>query len=459
MRLQSTRVLCCTVLGAAVVHAQFPPTPHNVTVIKSQTDPKISVSFKEAEQEKVGTLQRQCYSTSMIGTNLKQWSALFVGSTGASEGRKEFKKNWHSSFGCFFASTPELRAPCSISLTTGLFQSNVCETTKGVKSYAGYVTLPPNILNDLGEAQAYTINTFWWFFESRKDPKNAPLAIWTNGGPGASSMIGLLSKNGPCNTNPDSNSSTLNPWSWNNEVNMLYIDQPVQTGLSYDTLTNGTVDLTDSAARVTVADFSAGVPTQNNTFLVGTFPSQDINSTANGTANAARAIWHFAQVWFQTFPDYKPNDDRISIWTESYGSRYGPAFTAFFEEQNMKIANGTWKEAGAMHYLHLDTLGIVNGCIDLQVQEPSYAEMAYNNTYGIQAINQSIYNAAMEAYTVPGGTRDLIAQCRELATLYDSSNQGNNASVNHVCHAADQAANNLESPYIEYVRALHSFTA
>ncbi|KAK4965231.1 hypothetical protein LTR28_003502, partial [Elasticomyces elasticus] len=448
MRLPDTRVLCCTVLGAAVVHAQFPPTPHNVTVIKSQTGPKISVSFKEAEQEKVGTLQRQCYSTSRIGTNLKQWSALFVGSTGAIEGSKEFKKNWHSSFGCFFASTPELRAPYSTSLTTGLFQSNVCETTKGVKSYAGYVALPPNTLNDLGAAQAYTINTFWWFFKSRKDPKNAPLAIWMNGGPGSSLMIGLLSGNGACNIKPDSNSSTLNPWSWNNEVNMLYIDQPVQTGLSYDTLTNGTVDITDSAASVTVADFSAGVPTQNNTFLVGAFPSQDTNSTANGTANAARAIWHFAQVWFQTFPDYKPNDDRISIWTESYGGRYGPAFTAFFEEQNMKIANGTWKEAGAMHYLHLDTLGIVNGCIDLQVQEPSYAEMAYNNTYGIQAINQSIYNAAMEAYTMPGGTRDLIAQCRELATLYDSSNKGNNASVNDACDAADQAANNLESPYI-----------
>lgn len=42
-----------------------------------------------------------------------------------------------------------------------------------------------------------------------------------NGGPGSSSMIGLLSENGPCMINDDSNSTYLNPWSFNNEVNML----------------------------------------------------------------------------------------------------------------------------------------------------------------------------------------------------------------------------------------------
>ena len=75
-------------------------------------------------------------------------------------------------------------------------QPGICETTPGVKSYAGYVHLPPGILEDLGEFQNYNINTFFWFFESRKDPANAPLSIWMNGGPGSSSMIGLLSENG-----------------------------------------------------------------------------------------------------------------------------------------------------------------------------------------------------------------------------------------------------------------------
>ena len=90
-------------------------------------------------------------------------------------------------------------------------------------------------------------------------------------------------------------------------------------GLSYDVLLNGTQDLLDPSGDVVISDFMNVVPKQNNTFLVGTFPSQLLNSSANGTTNAARALWHFAQVWFQTFPAYKPNDNRVSIWTESYG--------------------------------------------------------------------------------------------------------------------------------------------
>lgn len=42
-------------------------------------------------------------------------------------------------------------------------------------------------------------------------------------------MIGLLQENGPCSVNRDSNSTTLNPWSWNQNVNMLYIGKFLQS--------------------------------------------------------------------------------------------------------------------------------------------------------------------------------------------------------------------------------------
>lgn len=231
-------------------------------------------------------------------------------------------------------------------------------------------------------------------------------------------------------------------------VTRLYIDQPNQVGLSYDTLANGTQDLLDPSGDVVIDDFSSDIPKQNNTFLVGTFPTQLLNSSANGTTNAARALWHFAQVWFQTFPDYKPNDNRISIWTESYGGHYGPAFAAFFEEQNQKIANGTWTDAGETYDIHLDTLGIINGCIDVLVQEPSYPEMAYNNTYGIEAINRTVYDAAMNSFTKPGGVRYLIETCRALAAEGDPENQGNNATVNDACSFANDATWYVEGPYV-----------
>lgn len=101
---------------------------------------------------------------------------------------------------------------------------------------------------------------------------------------------------------------------------MLYIDQPNQVGFSYDVPTNGTRDLT--SGNTTTVDFSTTpIPEQNNTFYVGTFSSGDQNTTANDTQNAAKAMWHFAQAWFQEFPAYKPSDDRISIWTESVCSK------------------------------------------------------------------------------------------------------------------------------------------
>ena len=91
----------------------------------------------------------------------------------------------------------------------------------------------------------------------------------------------------------------------------------------------------------------------------------------------AHAIWHFAQTWFEEFPFYKPIDDKINIWTESYGGKYGPAFASFFEEQNDKIDNGTITTPGA-HQLHIDTLGIINGCPDFKEMSSSYAHFAYN---------------------------------------------------------------------------------
>lgn len=180
--------------------------------------------------------------------------------------------------------------------------------------------LPAGTLEDVGvDDQDHPINTFFWFFEARKDPENAPLAIWMNGGPGGSSMLGLLSENGPCFVNSDSNSTYLNEWSWNNEVNMLYLDQPVQVGFSYDSLQNVTKNLmTNSVAKLD--NDSDEVPQQNSTFLVGTYASRQSSHTARGVRNAAKAAWHFLQTFTREFPSYHPNDSRISITTESFVS-------------------------------------------------------------------------------------------------------------------------------------------
>lgn len=98
-----------------------------------------------------------------------------------------------------------------------------------VTSYAGYATADAKCGNRL----------FYWFFESQtsrysKNPGQIPLVIWLNGGPGASSLAGLFLENGPFTIgNDDTATITANPYTWNQEVHLLYWDQPVGTGYSY----------------------------------------------------------------------------------------------------------------------------------------------------------------------------------------------------------------------------------
>ncbi|AEO67394.1 uncharacterized protein THITE_2144774 [Thermothielavioides terrestris NRRL 8126] len=298
----------------------------------------------------------------------------------------------------------------------------ICETTPGVKAYSGYVNLPANA----DEGRLYDIHTFFWFFEARINPHYAPLSLWLQGGPGAPSLLGALSENGPCFVARDSKHTVLNPWSWNNEVNMLYIDQPVQTGFSYDTLINGTVDETTIPWQVTPLSASSVV---NATTLPGVFASQNPMSTANTTATAALAAWHFMQIWMQEFPIYKPQGNTFSIWGESYGGHYCPAFADFFASQNSKIVHGKIDGKPAVPLL-VDTVGILNGCVDILAQMPAYPQMAYNNTYGLQVINETEYAAAMSSFPECSSR---VENCRSLADALDPAGVGNVDQVNQAC--------------------------
>ncbi|KAG5725635.1 hypothetical protein E4T56_gene1747, partial [Termitomyces sp. T112] len=81
--------------------------------------------------------------------------------------------------------------------------SGVCETTPGVYQASGYGDLTAN-------------ESIWfWFFAARNNSDKAPLALWFNGGPGSSSMVGLFQELGPCRIKNDSSTVSLNPFSWN----------------------------------------------------------------------------------------------------------------------------------------------------------------------------------------------------------------------------------------------------
>ncbi|KAH6666764.1 putative carboxypeptidase S1 [Halenospora varia] len=214
--------------------------------------------------------------------------------------------------------------------------SGVCETTPGVRQYSGYV----NVAN---------MSMWFWFFEARHEPETAPLAMWLNGGPGCSSMIGLFQENGPCHFINGSSTPSLNPHSWNEYANMLYVDEPIGVGFSY------------------------GI------------------NPVNSSVTAAPFVWTLLQAFFTSFPQYETRD--FGLFTESYGGHYGPAFASYFESQNKAIASHQIHG----HEINLVAMGINNGWYDTIIQEREFISFSVNNSY-FPLINSSIAASYLSDY-------------------------------------------------------------
>lgn len=108
-------------------------------------------------------------------------------------------------------------------ITEGQKAAEVRPFLKGVKSYSGYLTVD----------KKFDSNLFFWYFPCKNDnlTASAPLVIWLQGGPGASSMFGLFTENGPYVFNKGK--LHYRYYSWTNYFNVLYIDNPVGTGFSF----------------------------------------------------------------------------------------------------------------------------------------------------------------------------------------------------------------------------------
>lgn len=137
-----------------------------------------------------------------------------------------------------------------------------------------------------------------------------------------------------------------------------------------------------------------------------------------------------------------------------------------FQKQNAKISRGEISGPGT-HYLHLDTLGIINGCIEDQVQDPAYSFMAWNNTYGVQAVNETTKHRQLWELYRPGGIEEQLAECARLAKALedgldpdeDDSQAGrmldrpDPAYVEQYClNASIFSADVLVTPYMESQR-------
>jgi carboxypeptidase C (cathepsin A) len=266
------------------------------------------------------------------------------------------------------------------------------------------------------------------------------VTIWLQGGPGSPSIDNALNENGPCNVGEDSNTTVINPWSWNNVSNILYIDQPAQTGFTYDEIVDGVLNAIDGSVDVS----GAKVPL-NVTSIKGKFSSQDPAHAVNTTDISARAIYHFVQAWFHEFKEYRR--DNIHVWTQSYGGHYGPAIASLFmQEKNPATRKLTKPGHGQKVFpVGIDTLGIINGLVDFLIQGPSLPEFATNNTYGVKGYSQKTYNGVKKA--LPPCLKK-IRQCNKLQEEGDPEHFANNATVLKACGAAfEECWNKVYLPF------------
>ncbi|KAI9193669.1 Alpha/Beta hydrolase protein [Polychytrium aggregatum] len=179
---------------------------------------------------------------------------------------------------------------------------------------------------------------FFWFFESRRNPSTDPLFLWLNGGPGSSSLIGLFMELGPCQVRAGGTGTTVNPYSWNSIGNIIFLDQPVDTGFSYS----------DNASAATFT-----------------------------SADAAKDVYAFLQIFLAANSQYR----HLPFHTlgESYGGHYVPAVARAIVDNN---ANATANATSGLLPINLVSIAIGNGITDPLNQYSSYPLMAADTKYG-----------------------------------------------------------------------------
>jgi len=73
---------------------------------------------------------------------------------------------------------------------------------------------------------------FFWLFDAQVEtPKDAPLLLWLQGGPGGAIAPSVLSSHGPCQLDA-SGKLQKSDWALNKFANVLYVEQPLGTGFS-----------------------------------------------------------------------------------------------------------------------------------------------------------------------------------------------------------------------------------
>lgn len=199
---------------------------------------------------------------------------------------------------------------------------NFNESMITTNSYSGYLDV------------SATKKLHYMFLESQNDPATDPVIMWFNGGPGCSSMLGAFQELGPYLVDPELNPNyQVNPYSWNRNASMLFVESPAGVGFSIANLTS---------------DKSTNDMRQSQDAMVALLD------------------------WFSKFPDYKNHSWFVS--GESYGGIYVPYMSWQIYQHNVQH-----NVTGESHLINLKGFMVGNGATDWDFDvSPSFPETVYN---------------------------------------------------------------------------------
>ncbi|KAJ3084500.1 hypothetical protein HDU99_000502 [Rhizoclosmatium hyalinum] len=211
--------------------------------------------------------------------------------------------------------------------------------------------------DDVKKATGYfeTPQGFFFFalFDSRSSPQDDPFILWINGGPGCSSNLGLFMELGPCRVDPGGNSTSFNPYAWNSKANLLFLDQPVGVGFSYEK------------------------------------PGKKVGDSET----AATEVDIFFQLLFFNLPRYAKNP--VHLFGESYAGHYIPAIGRKIFRENNEAPS---KNPNRIH-VNLASIGIGNGWVRSLLQYDYFADYLIDEKYG-PFITEEKYKSLKQKFPV-----------------------------------------------------------
>ena len=246
-------------------------------------------------------------------------------------------------------------------IAEGVDLARVDNILQAERSYAGFLQVNATSNSSL----------FFWFFPAQHLAHEAPLLLWLEGGPGWPTMYALFKENGPFLVGWDSGKRKTyllpNRFSWTENHNLLYIDNPVGTGFSYTESEEGypTTDEEVAASLIeAMRQFMKLYP-----FMVEGATAASTPFYAFGQSYGGAYVVSFAHVYLE----YREND---------------PSHIKDIQLKGIGIGNGFISSADQSLYAdYVSNLGYVT--------EAQYKEMKFNDDSLLESLDKGDYTKAL----------------------------------------------------------------